>query len=122
MLEEVAEMERGLTMQTGVASSRLHVSAPSLLGRLRLAPMLPGFLAEQARVSIDLMLVDRPVRLADEGIDVALRIGPLEDSGLIASSTTSSLLSAPRRTICAGAVSRGPGSSKYALPGCALSR
>jgi DNA-binding transcriptional LysR family regulator len=83
ILEEVAEAERGLTTQTGVASGRLHVSAPSLLGRLRLAPMLPGFLAEQTRVSIDLMLVDRPVRLAEEGIDVALRIGPLEDSGLI---------------------------------------
>jgi DNA-binding transcriptional LysR family regulator len=83
ILEEVAEMERGLTMQTGVASGRLLVSAPSLLGRLRLAPMLPGFLAEQTRVSIDLMLVDRLVRLADEGIDVALRVGPLEDSGLV---------------------------------------
>ena len=83
ILEEVAEMERGLTMQTGVASGRLHVSAPSLLGRLRLAPLLPGFLVEQTRVSVDLMLVDRPVRLAEEGIDVALRIGPLEDSGLI---------------------------------------
>ena len=83
ILEEVAELERGLTMQTGVASGRLHVSAPSLLGRLRLAPMLPGFLLEQTRVSVDLMLVDRPVRLAEEGIDVALRIGPLEDSGLI---------------------------------------
>ena len=83
ILEEVAEMERGLTMQTGVAYGRLHVSAPSLLGRLRLAPMLPGFLAEQTRVSVDLMLADRPVRLAEEGIDVALRIGPLEDSGLI---------------------------------------
>jgi DNA-binding transcriptional LysR family regulator len=83
ILEEVAELERGLTMQTGVASGRLHVSAPSLLGRLRLAPMLPGFLVEQTRVSVDLILVDRPVRLAEEGIDVALRIGPLEDSGLI---------------------------------------
>src|ERR1700726_2256052 len=83
ILEEVAEMERGLTMQTGVASGRLHVSAPSLLGRLRVAPMLPGFLVEQARVSVDLMLVDRPGRLAEEGIDVALPIGPLEDSGLI---------------------------------------
>jgi DNA-binding transcriptional LysR family regulator len=83
ILEEVAEMERGLTMQTGVASGRLHVSAPSLLGRLRLAPILPGFLVEQPRVSVDLMLVDRPVRLGEEGIDVALRIGPLEDSGLI---------------------------------------
>jgi DNA-binding transcriptional LysR family regulator len=83
ILEEVAEMERGLTMQTGVASGRLHVSAPSLLGRLRLAPILPDFLSEQTGVSVDLMLVDRPVHLADEGIDVALRVGPLEDSGLI---------------------------------------
>ncbi|SHN78286.1 hypothetical protein [Bradyrhizobium erythrophlei] len=41
--------------------------------------MLPGFLAEQTRVSVDLMLVDPPVRLAEEGIYVALRIGPLED-------------------------------------------
>jgi hypothetical protein len=41
--------------------------------------MLPDFLAQQTRVSVDLMLVDRPVRLADEGIDVALRIGSLED-------------------------------------------
>jgi DNA-binding transcriptional LysR family regulator len=82
-LEEVAEAERSLTMQTGIASGRLHVSAPSLFGRLRLAPILPGFLAEQTLVSIDLTLVDRPVRLAEEGIDVALRVGPLEDSGLI---------------------------------------
>jgi len=79
ILEEIAEAERGLTARTGVASGRLLVSAPLLLGRLRLAPMLPGFLAEQPRVLIDLMLVDRPVRLAEESIDVALRIGSLED-------------------------------------------
>jgi molybdate transport repressor ModE-like protein len=84
ILEEVAEAERGLTAQTGVASGRLYVSAPSLLGRMRLSPMLPGFLAEQTQVSIDLVLTDRPIRLAEEGIDVALRIGSLEDSGLIA--------------------------------------
>ena len=83
ILEEVTEMELGLTMQSGVASGRLQVSAPSLLGRLRLAPLLPAFLVEQPQVSVDLMLVDRPVRLAEEGIDVALRIGPLEDSALI---------------------------------------
>jgi len=83
ILEEVAEAERGLTAQTGVVSGRLYVSAPSLLGRMRLSPMLAIFLAEQTQVSIDLMLADRPIRLAEEGIDVALRIGPLEDSGLI---------------------------------------
>jgi DNA-binding transcriptional LysR family regulator len=45
--------------------------------------MLPIFLAEQTQVSIDLMLVDRPIRIAEEGIDVALQVGPLEDSSLI---------------------------------------
>jgi molybdate transport repressor ModE-like protein len=60
ILKEVAEAERGLTAQTGVASGRLYVSAPSLLGRTRLSSMLPIFLAKQAQVSIDLMLVDRP--------------------------------------------------------------
>jgi DNA-binding transcriptional LysR family regulator len=83
ILEEVDEAERGLTAQSDIASGRLHVSAPSLLGRLRLGPILPFYLAAQPRVSIDLLLVDRPVRLADEGIDVALRVGPLQDSGLI---------------------------------------
>jgi DNA-binding transcriptional LysR family regulator len=84
ILAEVAEAELGLTAQTGVASGRLHVSSPSLLGRMRLSPTLPIFLAEQTQVSIDLMLVDRPIRIAEEGIDVALQVGPLEDSGLIA--------------------------------------
>src|ERR1700752_3077458 len=51
---------------------------------MRLSLMLPTFLAVQTQVSIDLMLADRPIRLAEEGIDVALRVGPLEDSGLIA--------------------------------------
>lgn len=83
ILEEVAEAERGLTAQTGVASGRLLVCSPSLLGRMRLSPLLPIFLAEHAQVSIDLMLVDRPIRIAEEGIDVALQVGPLEDSGLI---------------------------------------
>src|ERR1700721_3659949 len=68
ILEEVAEAERGLTAQAGVASGRLHVSSPSLLGRERLSPMLPVFLAQQTQVSIDLTLVDRPVRIAEEVI------------------------------------------------------
>src|ERR1700756_14520 len=55
ILEEIAEAERGLTAQSGVASGRLRVSSPSLLGRMRLSPLLPVFLSEQSQVSIDLM-------------------------------------------------------------------
>lgn len=83
ILEGVDEAERSLTEQIGIASGRLYVSAPSLLGRTRLSPLLPSFLAEQTQVLIDLLLVDRPTRIAEEGIDVALHVGPLEDSDLI---------------------------------------
>jgi DNA-binding transcriptional LysR family regulator len=65
------------------APTRSRLESASRLMAL-LGDAFPAFLAEQTQVSIDLMLADRPIRLAEEGIDVALRIGPLEDSGLIA--------------------------------------
>ncbi len=84
ILSEIDEAERALSAQKTVPLGRLHVSAPTLLGRLRLAPLLPVFLARHPLVSVDLTLADRNVRLAEEGIDVALRVGPLDDSSLMA--------------------------------------
>jgi DNA-binding transcriptional LysR family regulator len=84
ILGEIGEAELALSAETAVPSGRLHVSAPTLLGRARLAPLLPVFLARHPLVAIDLSLIDRNPRLAEEGIDVALRIGPLDDSSLIA--------------------------------------
>lgn len=84
ILAEVEEAEAALSLSRTEVSGRLSISAPTLIGRLRVAPMLPEFLALHPDVSIDLTLVDRYVNLAEEGIDLAVRVGELPDSDLIA--------------------------------------
>ncbi|MFL9828949.1 LysR substrate-binding domain-containing protein, partial [Rhodoplanes sp. SY1] len=74
----------------------LHVTAPIAFGQRHLMPVALGFLAEQPEISLRLALVDRQISLTDEHIDVALRIGHLSDSALIATR-----VGAVRRVICA---------------------
>lgn len=62
----------------------LRVSAPLLFGRRHITPIVTDYLATYPDVSVDLALSDRPVDLIEEGIDVALRIAPLDDSSLVA--------------------------------------
>lgn len=52
----------------------LRVTAPVTFGRLRIAPLLSPFLAAHPQVQVQLVLLDRPVDLADEGFDVAIRL------------------------------------------------
>lgn len=63
---------------------RLRIAAPVQFGRRHVAPIAMAFLDEHADVEIELLLNDRNVDLIDDSIDVALRIGPLADSGLTA--------------------------------------
>ena len=62
----------------------LRITAPVQFGRRHIAPVVARFLDEHAGVEVELMLNDRNIDLIDEGIDVALRIGPLADSMLSA--------------------------------------
>jgi DNA-binding transcriptional LysR family regulator len=62
----------------------LRVAAPVQFGRRHVAPIVAAFLDAHADVEVELLLNDRNVDLIDEAIDVALRIGPLADSGLTA--------------------------------------
>lgn len=81
---EVRELEQLLASGRSELSGRLHVSAPVLMGRTLLAPLLLHFLARHPAVTGDLLLVDRVVHLMDENVDLAIRIGTLPDSQLIA--------------------------------------
>jgi DNA-binding transcriptional LysR family regulator len=63
-------------------AGRLSVTAPVLFGQLHVAPLVCAFLAQHPEVEARMLLVDRVVSLADEGIDLAVRIGPLPDSSL----------------------------------------
>lgn len=63
---------------------RLHVAGAAYPMRKKIAPLLPGFLNAYPNVQIDLHLQDEAVDLVAEGIDVAVRIGELDDSSFIA--------------------------------------
>src|SRR5579871_4583860 len=73
---------------TGLADAPLRgllrVTAPVQFGRRHVAPLVIGFLAAFPETQVELVLNDRNLDLIDEGLDVALRIGPLADSSLMA--------------------------------------
>jgi DNA-binding transcriptional LysR family regulator len=84
ILAEVEEAELSAQDERTHPRGKLAVSAPLLFGRMHVAPLLSRFLATFAEVSAELMLTDRLVNLVEEGVDVAIRIGSLPDSSLIA--------------------------------------
>jgi DNA-binding transcriptional LysR family regulator len=62
----------------------LRISAPATYGEQRLAPIIGAYAALYPQVNIDLVLSNRVVDMVEEGIDVAIRSGPIADTGLIA--------------------------------------
>ena len=84
ILADVAEAERTASGEYTTPRGELTVSTLVALGRLHLQPILVEFLAAFPEVDVQLSLQDRPVNLLEEHVDVALRIGDLADSSLIA--------------------------------------
>lgn len=74
----------------------LRITAPVEFGRIHVAPLLADFLDLYPDVSAELLTVDRVVNLVEEGIDVAIRIGHLPSSGLMAVQ-----IGHVRRVVCA---------------------
>ena len=84
ILEEVGEAERIATGEYIAPKGELNVTAPIVLGRLHLVPVLVDFLGAYPEIDVHLTLSNRLVSLTEEGIDAALRLGDLPDSALIA--------------------------------------
>ena len=84
ILECLSDMEGDIGELKQQAQGRLHISAPVSFATLHLAPLLRDFRKQHPAVSIDLQLNDRKVDVIEEGFDVALRIGRLKSSSLIA--------------------------------------
>jgi len=83
VLTEIDEMESGLHTDAETPVGRLHISGPTLFGRYFMLPLLAKFAVTHPRIVMDVMLLDRQHNLIEEGIDVAVRIGPMVDSSLI---------------------------------------
>jgi DNA-binding transcriptional LysR family regulator len=95
ILAEVEEARLSVTQLETAPRGTLRLSVPVVFGRLHIAPALPDFLALHPALRIDLATTDAFVDLLEEGIDLAIRIGELQDSSLIARR-----LAPNRRVLC----------------------
>ena len=84
ILEDLAEAERSASGEFTAPRGTLTMTAPIVFGRSHVLPSITAFLRAYPEVDVRLELTDRPVNLRDEHLDMAVRIGPLADSALIA--------------------------------------
>ncbi len=99
ILEQLNEAERAAAGEYTAPKGDLVVTAPTMFGRLHVLPVVITFLKAFPEVSVELMLTDRVTHFLDDHVDVALRIGNLPDSSMIATR-----LGAVRRVTCASPV------------------
>lgn len=96
VLADIEDAERRVAGRHTEPKGQLAITAPVVFGRLHVLPVLTEFLDAYPQVEARLMLLDRVIDLVEEGIDAAVRIGPLPDSSLIATR-----LGGLRRVVCA---------------------
>ena len=83
IIEELDDAERALRGHTGELRGEMVVAAPIVFGRLHVLPIVTALLRRHADLSVRLILADRNAHVAEDGIDVAIRIGFLADSSLM---------------------------------------
>lgn len=81
-LAELDEAERDVRGIGAEPRGTLVVTAPVVFGRLHVVPIIDRLISEHAHLNVRLLLVDRVVRMVEEGIDLAVRIADLSDSSL----------------------------------------
>ena len=84
VLATLEEAESALREDTGELAGQLTITAPVLFGQMHVAPSLNRFVRQHHKVRCSLVLADRQVNLLEEGIDLGVRIGRLNDSSLVA--------------------------------------
>lgn len=84
ILAEIEEAEASASGIFAAPSGALTISASALFGRMYVLPIMLDFLDAHPKVTARALFLDRVTHMIDEGIDVAVRIGALQDSGLIA--------------------------------------
>ncbi|MBT0668937.1 LysR family transcriptional regulator [Novosphingobium profundi] len=82
ILTELREAEQIVMGGRSMPRGQLYVTAPVVFGRLHVLPVINAMLVRHAGLSARMMLLDRNVRIVEEGIDVAVRIGALSESTL----------------------------------------
>ncbi len=84
LVQGLEQAELAVTQMQSLPQGLLRVTAPVTFGEKRIAPLVIEFLARYPLVDIDLNLTNQPLDLIESGLDIAIRLGHLKDSGLIA--------------------------------------
>jgi DNA-binding transcriptional LysR family regulator len=95
ILQQVGDAETEASGEYVRPKGDLVVTAPIVFGRLHVLPTVSDFLASSPDINVRMVLSDRNVNLVDHHVDVAVRIGALPDSSLIAT-----LVGSVRRVVC----------------------
>lgn len=84
ILEDIGDAERKASGEYVTPKGELVLTAPVVFGRLHVVPVIADFLAAYPNIDVRLVLSDRNAQLLDDHIDLAVRIGTLPDSSMIA--------------------------------------
>lgn len=84
ILADIAEAEEGAVHHNESPRGTLRMTIPVSFGNLHMGPVIADYLKQYPEVKIDMLLTDRRIDLIEEGLDLAIRIGTLPESGLIA--------------------------------------
>lgn len=84
VLAAVDEADGTLVAEAREPAGQITITAPVLFGHMHVAPAVTRFLQRYEKMRCTVLLYDRVVNLLEEGIDVGIRISPLEDSSLVA--------------------------------------
>jgi DNA-binding transcriptional LysR family regulator len=95
ILEDVGEAERAAAGEYSAPKGELVITAPVVFGRLHVLPLIVDFLKAHTEINVRMVLADHVVHLLDDHVDLAVRIGELADSSLVAVR-----VGAIRRVIC----------------------
>ena len=96
ILGEIEDADAAAAAQRVEPQGLLKVALPASFGHKHIAPLVPPFAARYPKIQLALSLSDRTVNVIEEGYDLAIRIGELEDSSLAARK-----LAPNRRVVCA---------------------
>lgn len=95
ILADIVEAEAAAAGSYATPSGTLAITASVLFGHMHVLPIITDYLDAYPTMAARTLFVDRPVNIVEEGIDVAIRIGHLPDSGF-----TAARVGAVRRVIC----------------------
>jgi DNA-binding transcriptional LysR family regulator len=80
----IDDAERAVQGEAGVLTGQVRISVPTTYGHYRLPGLLRDFMQRHPQVRLEVNIANRNVDLVAEGFDLAIRLGPLPDSGLVA--------------------------------------